>query len=214
MPEDSELGENRPRRTADGVDDFSAKLSAARSSSKSLGGLLDEFRGFLEKLADMGLRDDVRAKVGASDLVQQTLLEATQGFSDFRGESREQFTAWIKRILVRNLLNEIRKWRSTKMRTVNREITLDQPDAPKLMGEDRTPSSLFEAREREALLREALKRLTPDQQQVIRLRHFEQLGFQDIARRMERQYSAVRMLWYRAIEKLAYEMGGWRESTG
>lgn len=206
--------DSRLDHSSNGVSDFAEVLSAARRSDHALADLLEEFRNSLRRLAEDGLDSDVRPKVGASDLVQQTLLEATKGFSAFRGESREQLQAWMRRILVRNLLNEVRKWRSTKMRSIDREVTLDVPGAVPLASPDETPSCLVAAREQEMLLREALGRLTPDQQEVIRLRHFEQLGFEEIARRLNRRYSAARMLWYRAFEKLIQAMGEGHEPTG
>jgi len=207
-----DVADATPRLSPSGAGDFKAALSSARHSREALGSLLDECRDSLQKLAENSLHNDVRPKVGASDVVQQTLLEASEGFAEFRGESREQLNAWIQRILVRNLLNELRKWRSTKMRSIGREVNLDALTVP-LVTDDKTPSSVAVEHECEKLLRRAIERLSPDQQQAIRLRHCEQLGFDEIARRMNRQYSAARMLWYRAFEKLMHELGELRDEA-
>lgn len=196
------------RRAPHEGDNFRATLSAARDSLESLGRLLDDYRSSLQKFAEISLPSDMAPKVGASDLVQQTLLEATQGFADFRGESREQLSAWMNRILMRNLLNELRKWRCSQMRCVDREVRVDGSAAPLIVSEGKTPSSVVARHEHEMLLHDAMKQLPPDQQEVIRLRHFEQLDFVEVARRMDRKYSATRMLWYRAFENLMRNLGG------
>ncbi len=45
----------------------------------------------------------MRAKGGASDLVQETFLEAQRNFAQFRGKSRGEFRLWLRQILLHNL---------------------------------------------------------------------------------------------------------------
>jgi DNA-directed RNA polymerase specialized sigma24 family protein len=48
--------------------------------------------------------------------------------------------------------------------------------------------------------------LSPDHKEVIRLRNWELLGFDDIGRRMDRSAGAARALWMRALEQLAWSL--------
>jgi RNA polymerase sigma-70 factor (ECF subfamily) len=48
---------------------------------------LERFRSYLLLLARVRLDPMVRTKVGASDLVQQTLLEAHRDLAQFRGRT-------------------------------------------------------------------------------------------------------------------------------
>jgi RNA polymerase sigma-70 factor (ECF subfamily) len=81
---------------------------------------LERFRSYLLLLARARLDPLVRAKVGASDVVQQTLLEAHRDRDRFRGRTVGEQAAWLRQILARNLANVVRDRRRDK-RDVARE---------------------------------------------------------------------------------------------
>ena len=60
--------------------------------------------------------------------------------------------------------------------------------------------------ERAVRLAEALGRLSADYREVLVLRNFEELPFQEVAERMGREVKAVRMLWIRALAALAKQL--------
>src|SRR5262249_35850360 len=62
----------------------------------------ERFRAYLQLLAQEQLRGRPPAKLGASDLVQQTLLEAHRGREQFRGTTDGERAAWLRQILARN----------------------------------------------------------------------------------------------------------------
>src|SRR5262245_58290664 len=73
-------------------------LSDARAGSpEALGAVLEACRGYLLLIAQGELSPDLRAKAGASDLVQQTFLDAQRDFGRFRGESVAELRAWLRR---------------------------------------------------------------------------------------------------------------------
>src|SRR5258708_28745764 len=69
---------------------------------------LPEFRDYLKVLASAQLDPRLQRKLDASDLVQQTLLEAHRDMEQFRGETRGELAGWLRRILARNLAHVIR----------------------------------------------------------------------------------------------------------
>src|SRR5260370_3423176 len=75
-------------------------------------------------LAQARLDPRLKGKLDASDVVQQTLLEAHQGLGQFRGQTAEQQAAWLRQILARNLTNAVRDLRRQK-RDVARERSLE-----------------------------------------------------------------------------------------
>jgi len=83
---------------------------------------LERFRSYLLLLARLRLDPLVRAKVGASDIVQQTLLEAHRDLPQFRGQSVGEQAAWLRQILARNLANVVRDLRRDK-----RDVAGEQP---------------------------------------------------------------------------------------
>lgn len=182
-------------------------LSAARAGeADALGHVLDECRNYLLLVANKEMDPKLKAKGGASDLVQQTFLEAQRDFGRFHGTTEDELRAWLRRMLLNNVANFRRHWVDTGKRRADREIAIDggavSPADP-----GPTPSREMMAGERAAEVQAALDRLPADYAQVLRLRHIEELPFEDVAARMGRTANAVRKLWARAVEKLEEELG-------
>ena len=74
-------------------------------------------------LARLKLDRKLRGKLDASDVVQQTLLEAHQALESFRGDDLAAQAAWLRQILARNLANAVRDLTRAK-RDVRKERSL------------------------------------------------------------------------------------------
>jgi RNA polymerase sigma-70 factor (ECF subfamily) len=161
----------------------------------------------LQLLAEGALPADVRAKVGASDVVQETLALAYQGFDRFRGGTEAEFRAWLGQILAHQVTNAVNKYRSTAKRRLDREVPLEAaaPDGG-LCAPGETPSRQTLRREEWELMDRAFDRLGPDDRDVIRRRHRDGLSFAAIAADMGRSEEAVRRLWARALGRWQREV--------
>ncbi len=151
----------------------------------------------------------MQAKVDASDLVQQTLLDMHRGLSDFRGETEGEWLAWLRKILKHNAQDFVRRYGGTQKREARREVPLErgtpgQSEKFRLDPQDpgESPSQLVVRRERELTIAQALTQLPGDYQEIIELRNLQRLPFEDIAERLGRSRGAVQMLWMRALRKL------------
>ena len=171
--------------------------------------LFERYRPYLHVLANAQLGRQLRAKTEASDLVQQTLLEAYRDFGRFRGSTEAEWLAWLRRILAHNAANFVRQYRGTAKRQARREVTLGRPgdtDAGRgpvdAADPAETPSQYLLRKERELQVADALAGLSPDHREVILLRNLQRLPFDEVARRMGRSRPAVQMLWLRAVRKL------------
>lgn len=186
-------------------------LQAARAGEPdALGRALDACRAYLLLVAEKELAPDLRAKGGASDLVQQTFLEAHTDFHQFRGGSREELLAWLRTLLANNLSNFHRHWRGTAKRDADRErpIGLDGgSNAAAPAADTPTPSATVAEAERALAVRRAMAKLPPDQQDVLNLRYESDLSFEDVAARLGRTPAAARQLWARAVARLEAELG-------
>ena len=186
--------------------------SAQQGSTPCLGRLLTLYSNYLKLLISAQLDDRLRVRVSPSDIVQETFFEAHRDFHQFRGQSPGEFVAWLRRILVNNILRVVEQHLQAEKRDVRREISLhemgrrlEQSTArleSLLAQQGDSPSGHAQRREQEIMLADALAELPDDYQQVILLRHIEGLPFDDVARRMDRSAGAVRMLWLRALERL------------
>lgn len=132
---------------------------------------LERFRNYLVLLARLKLDRKLRAKLDASDVVQQTLLEAHQALESFRGDDLAAQAAWLRQILARNLANAVRDLTRAK-RDVRKERSLQAEldnSASQLEGwlaaVQSSPSRKLERHERALELAEALAQL-PEAQRV------------------------------------------------
>jgi RNA polymerase sigma-70 factor (ECF subfamily) len=192
--------------------DAAQQFPAARAGSlEALGQLLDACRAYLLRIANEGLSDDLQAKGGASDLVQETFLEAHRDFARFEGNTEAELLAWLRCLLLNNVANFARCYRSTDKRQVGREVQIQSGDSSRIeqagiVADTASASTEAMAREKAEAVARALKRLPEDYQRVITLRNQERREFDEIGRLMNRSTDAARRLWSRAIERLQHEL--------
>jgi RNA polymerase sigma-70 factor (ECF subfamily) len=177
------------------------------------GQLLEGCRQYLLMIANEVIGTDLQAKFGASDLVQDTFLEAQRHLDAFRGQSKGELRAWLRRILECRLANIRRSYLATEKRAATREVTLDyfaHESGLKLDAlECRSPSPSNHALRCEWVeaVEEALDRMPGHYRQAVAWRHQEQLSWEEIGQRMSCTADAARKVWSRAIQQLRRELG-------
>jgi RNA polymerase sigma-70 factor (ECF subfamily) len=179
-----------------------------------LGGELEFFRNYLILVAQRDLAPDLAAKVGASDLVQDTFLAAGRDIAQLRGRSPSELRAWLEGILQHLLANTRRRYRGTQKRRLDREVSGGR-GANEAYGDmlnrislsTTSPSSRAMRHEREAALCAAIRTLPEHYRQVIEWHHQEQLAFETIAARMGSSPDAARKVWARALLRLRKVLG-------
>lgn len=188
--------------------DWQRLLVAARSGDdRALGEICERLRQYLLLAAASNLGQDLSPKVGPSDIVQATMLEACRDFDSFQGHTEAEYRAWIRRLLECNLLDAGRRFREAQCRSVSREVTFAEENGhTEPPGRETTPSSILCRRETDELLLQAIARLPYKQRQVIELRHRQGLAYAEIAATMGMTETAVRKLWSRTVEKLSQHL--------
>src|SRR6516162_2509450 len=92
-------------------------ISFARGGSdEALGKLLEECRAYLLLVANRELPSELRGKAGASDLVQETFLQAQGHFDQFRDDGESELLAWLRQILLNNVGKLKRRYHGTDKR--------------------------------------------------------------------------------------------------
>jgi RNA polymerase sigma-70 factor, ECF subfamily len=133
----------------------------------------------------------------AEDAVQDSLLRAFRHLSNF--EERSSFSTWLTRIAINSSLMILRKRRGCV------EVSIDGTDDPSVtygpweihsLVED--PESSYVRREREALLREAIRRLPPRCREVIELSQAREYSAREIADALGISVGAVKSRLSRA----------------
>jgi RNA polymerase sigma-70 factor (ECF subfamily) len=174
---------------------------AKDGSFSALGQLLDQYRDYLLKVARGELGDNLAGKVAPSDLVQETFIQAVGGFPRFVGDSEADLKAWLRQILLHNIRDAEKFWNRRKRR-VAKEMPLENP-ADDLPGCQPNASAVVRHAEDRMRLRNALAKLTAEHRQVIEMRSFKDLSFEEIGQAMCRSSEAARKLWTRAVDRLA-----------
>ena len=144
----------------------------------------------------LGREDDAR------DAAQETFIAAYRNLANFRGEAK--VSSWLHRIAVNQCLTVKRR---AKTRS---EEYLDEDDG----SEDRvfiaplqnSPSRQAEQFERLKLVRTAVSSLPTDLRQVIVMKEFEDMTFQEISETLEIPLSTVKSRLYTALKQLKMKL--------
>jgi RNA polymerase sigma-70 factor (ECF subfamily) len=181
---------------------------AIHGDDAALGQLLELYRNYLRLVARSLISAALRVKLEPSDLVQETFLKAHREFTQFAGRSEPELVAWLRRILVRSLANQVKHHRR-RARDHQREQSLEQLLDRSAAAVQRalatslsSPSEQATRREQSVLLADALNHLPNDYREVFIRRTLEHIPFETIAADMGRSVGAVRMLWTRAVKRL------------
>src|SRR5262245_27516496 len=167
---------------------------------------LEQYRDYLHLLARLELDPRLEGKLDLSGVVQQTLLEAYQTLRQFRGQTQAALAAWLRRILAKNLTDEVRKL-SAQARSVTREhslqASLEESSARLeawLAAEQSSPSQRAARQEQLQQLAAALAQLPEDQRTAVELHHLKGYSLLEVAERIGRTRSAVASLIFRGLE--------------
>jgi RNA polymerase sigma-70 factor (ECF subfamily) len=198
-------------QTGKDLDDLLALVRQGQSDA--LGRLLELYRNYVKLLADLQINHRLQGKISASDIVQETFLQAKRAFTQFRGTSEGELVVWLRQILASQLAMLFRHY-TTQKRDIHLEHQLDeelnrssQALSFSLVSKQSSPSQNAIRREQSVLPADALACMSADYREVILLRHLESMSFLDVAQRMGRSVPAVKNLWTRAISKLRDTMG-------
>lgn len=170
----------------------------------ALGDVFEAARKYLLTIANRQLDIQLRAKVGASDLVQDTFVEAQRDFEKFNGTTFGEFRRWLTAILEHRLANNVRRYRRTQKRQLQRELTLtrDVTELARLQDAAPTPRTALIAEFERQRVKEAIERLPPDAREIIIDRNWRRLSFAEIGVRHRCSAEAARKRWSRAVVDL------------
>jgi RNA polymerase sigma-70 factor (ECF subfamily) len=173
----------------------------------------ERYRNYLSIWARYCLRqiDYLRPKLDASDLVQETLLQAHVSLRDFRGSTEREFVAWMREIL-QNKLWDAKKHFDRGKRDAKREEALVQNlrdssahfanRLDRIAAKQTTPSQAVVRFEKARILAEALAALPEDQRTALELHHLEDCSLQETAEFMKKTPASVAGLLRRGLQSM------------
>jgi len=170
---------------------------------------LDAYRGYLLVLASGQIPQSIQARLDASDIVQDTLLEAHRKREQFEGgNDPRQLAGWLRELLSFNLIDAIRTQQRGR-RDVRREqgmrISIDESamGLEHLLVSDETSPSMRADRNAQVLrIANAIETLPEHQRAAILMRYCHQRTLEEVSLKLEKSKSAVAGLLKRGIATL------------
>ena len=187
-----------------GADSDDALLVRARDGEKSaFDELIHKHRDYLRRLIDFQLDGQLVSRLDASDIVQETVMEAYKRIGN--AESFPMSTKlWLRQLAIDRVRMAERKHLRTKKRGVGREVSLSARSsiwlAQRLSGqplEAVLQSELIEA------VRAAMEGLPVADREILCLRTFEDLSFSEIEQLTSVSAAAARKRYGRALIRLS-----------
>jgi RNA polymerase sigma-70 factor (ECF subfamily) len=172
--------------------------------------LLARHREPVRRLIGLRLDPAIAARVDASDIVQEVLLEASRRLAEYLRDPALPFHLWLRHIARDHLIDAHRRHRQAQRRSVDRERPLQAPLADQssveligqLIDRELTPATAALRQEMARRFQDAIGTLDEADREVILMRHFEQLSNQEVATALGLSEAAASMRYLRALRRL------------
>jgi RNA polymerase sigma-70 factor (ECF subfamily) len=178
---------------------------------QALDRLLTLHRDYLRRAVELRLDPLVRARLDASDVVQEAQLEAAQRIDDYLRRRPMPFQIWLKKTAYETLLRLRRQHVEAACRSVGNEVPLPKRSSVRLahllLGGGPAPSQNLREQEQEGQLRQALAGLPEGDRDVLLLRGFEGLTNEESGLILGIEPAAVSKRYTRALLRLRKLMG-------
>lgn len=157
----------------------------------------------------MRMNPQLQSRLDASDVVQDTLVEATRTVGQFVQDPKISVYVWLRRLANEKLIQAHRRHLGAQKRDASRDQSIhgslsatSEAIVLQLVAHTSSPSETIAKKDRKRLLTEALNRMDSLDREVLVLRHFEGLNSREASELLGLNYEAVKKRYLRALEKL------------
>lgn len=188
--------------------DWPALIAAAcMGDDGAAGEVFARLANYCTMVAGSRLPADLGSKLGASDIVQKSFVEAFSQFASFSGSTEAEIRGWLRTIIDRNVIDAVRHYRHTARRDSAKERSLDGSGALDLADSGRPPSFAMRRLEEDGALAQAVAALDEKRRRIIELRFRDGLAFREAAAAMGISEVSARKLCSRAVDDLRKMLG-------
>lgn len=154
----------------------------------------------------------VRNESEADSITQDTFVTAYTNLARFEG--RSEFETWLTRIAINKSRDQLRG-RRWKLVSIGQNGGSDE-DGPELDIADGRPDAEQEAMATQIgqAIEKAVEGLSSQQKVIFRLRHYEDMALEEIARMLDLAPGTVRAHLFRAVHKVRKELEPWAGPRG
>ncbi|QDV39163.1 sigma-70 family RNA polymerase sigma factor [Tautonia plasticadhaerens] len=168
--------------------------------------LLEVHREHLRRMVAARLDRRLTSRVDPSDVVQETLADASKRMDDYLRERPLPFLGWLRQLAGERVIDAHRRHIASQRRSITRESRADaHPDdssralARRFLANDTSPSNRLSRRERCDQVMAALASLSARDREVLVMRYLEQLDAAQIAEALGITRGAVKARLLRAL---------------
>ena len=184
---------------------------AAVGDPAAIDAMFRRYEERIKRMVRLRLNHKLRGRVDASDIVQETFLDAAKHLADYLESPSVPFFLWLRHLAGRKLIDVHRRHLGAQARDAGQEANLPTYAGPAatsdslaahLLGRFSSPSSAAQKAERRVSVRAALDALDPIDREVLTLRHFEQLSNVETAAVLGLVPSTASKRYLRALSRL------------
>jgi RNA polymerase sigma-70 factor, ECF subfamily len=178
---------------------------------QALGELFMLHRDRLWRMLYVRLDRRLASRVGPDDVLQETFLDVNRRVGEYLAEPAVPFYVWLRFLAVQRMQILQRTHLGAQMRDVSREVALPRTGAAlasaesmagQLVSQMTSPSQAAIRNELQERLRAALEAMDPLDREVLALRHFEELGNEEVAQVLKISKEAASKRHMRALRRL------------
>lgn len=145
---------------------------------------------------------EVRNLFESQDFLQDVFVEACGSIKRFESRTEDSFLRWMATIVQNRIRDVCKRIRVVKKYQQHTEAQSKEPTHI-----DPTPSQNMGSKEWNAKLNQAIDRLPETARTIVRMRDFEGLEFEEIAKRTGKSgYEAAKKAYWRAVRQLSREL--------
>lgn len=167
-------------------------------------------RDRLTRMVSFRMHPSLKGRVDPDDVVQEAYLDAVSRIHHFTENPVTSIFVWFRLIVAQTLQTVHRRHLGTRMRDVNREQSRRTVDGNAtaasitalVVGRLTSPSQAAMRDERAKQLRESLDGMSALDQEVLALRHFEELTNNETAEELGITAKAASVRYFRAVRRL------------
>lgn len=167
--------------------------------------LFHENRQELRQTVVRSLDQRISSRMDPSDVLQEACIEAIRGYEKFLAERPMPLFDWL-RLITKNVARNANSYHiQTRKRSVKKEQAIDRVPDP-LQKSNSTPSQQISRNELLNRKKACLNLMSPEENEIIRMRHQLAMSNDEIARRLGVTKKAASKRYLRAIRKLEHLM--------
>ena len=180
-------------------------IRAKSGSSDAMSQLFERVAPRLLALIRLRMGSSLRNRLESRDILQISMMKAFERLGQLKGGSTNSFMAWLARI-ADNEIRDQAEFHGRQRRDMALDVVPEDGDDRALQAQVHSQISQVILSDELKRLEQALETLESDYREIILLRKYEELPFNEIAKRLGKSPDACRMLLVRAMTALTLKL--------